>query len=769
MRPLADLRVADFSAGIAGGYAGKLLADAGAQVTKVEVGRDPVRDRTPRGHAEPSALYLHLNADKLPGGESSAATVAGEAEIVIVGSDTSARLPDATESVLRDLDRTRARVIVQISPFGRTGPEAGLPATEFTMQARSGKLAMNAGGAGGTPMASGGEPGLWLAGTFAALLGLGYLRLARSTGRVVDVDLSILESMVAVFGQDFIGAQLRSAAGVSVTSTGSTEQIPATHRARDGQVSFAVVTAQHWSDFCVLIERPEWGSESDLLSAAGRRQRRAEVVPAIDAWVASHTVREVLEAAALLRIPTGPVTNGETAPLLDCYADSFVLDHLGFLRPGPSIRFGQSPTTDHEHRAADEETPTIGRPLEGLTILDTTAFWAGPYAGDLLALMGADVLHVEGPQRPDGMRTMSVQPASDPTWLEWGPVYHANNGSKSSASIDLGAPDARPLVERLISRCDGMIENFSPRVMDQFGLHHGPVRALNPSIIYVRMPAFGLENPWRDRSAFQHTIEPLAGLSWISGAPDGQPQPIMICDGLGGVHAAFGLLCGLYQRDRTGSGVDVEVRLSEVAAAIAAEQTVTASATGVVLRRIGNRSRWGIVQGVYRTASADPDDQSWVALSADTVDQWRDLCSLVGVSADEAPDATLVDRLERALTSWCAQRDAASAVAELQAGGIPAARVAAASQLGDDPQLRDRQFLSTVSHPVCGPLRYFGLPAVVSVDSIGRVPVGHYAHAPMWGEHNSQLTRWADITQQELTEMTDSGVVGVVDLALSPM
>src|ERR1700682_2459831 len=116
--------------------------------------------------------------------------------------------------------------------------------------------------------------------------------------------------------------------------------------------------------------------------------------------------------------------------------------------------------------------------------------------------------------------------------------------------------------------------------MEGFGCDAAGVGAIRPDGVYVRMPAFGIDNPWRDRPAFQHTIEPLAGIAWISGHPDADPQPVMACDGLAGVHAALGAVCALHARARTGAGVDVEVRFSEVAAAVAAEQTTTASATG---------------------------------------------------------------------------------------------------------------------------------------------------------------------------------------------
>src|SRR4029078_7767205 len=118
-----------------------------------------------------------------------------------------------------------------------------------------------------------------------------------------------------------------------------------------------------------------------------------------------------------------------------------------------------------------DPSPVASRlPLDGVRIADFTAFWAGPYASCVLPLLGAEVIHVESPKRPDGMRTRSARPPRDPTWLEWSSIYHPNNGSKRAISLDLDCESGLEVARRLVASCDGVIENFSPRVMDGFGL-----------------------------------------------------------------------------------------------------------------------------------------------------------------------------------------------------------------------------------------------------------------------------------------------------------
>jgi crotonobetainyl-CoA:carnitine CoA-transferase CaiB-like acyl-CoA transferase len=341
--------------------------------------------------------------------------------------------------------------------------------------------------------------------------------------------------------------------------------------------------------------------------------------------------------------------------------------------------------------------------------------------------------------------------------LEWSPIFHANNGSKLAVSVDMDTPDGMAVARALIAECDGVIENFSPRVMDHFHLSRHEVAAISPGVVYVRMPSFGLDNPWRDRPAFQHTIEPLAGISWISGYPDGDPMPTMVCDGLGGVHAAFGMVCGFYATERTRNGAFVEVRLSEVAAAVAAEQTVMASAADVIPQRKGNRSQWGLLQGVFDCYSDGASARSWIAVSADNSDQLRSIAETLDCEPTEA-----------LLREWCATRTTSQIIGELRGNGVPVAELTTAADLFSNEQLRARSFFASVLHPLCGSLDYFGLPGQASLSGT-RLPTSHYAAAPVWGQHNDELSRLTRIDAKDLQGMVDDGVIGTAHLTLSPM
>ena len=167
-----------------------------------------------------------------------------------------------------------------------------------------------------------------------------------------------------------------------------------------------------------------------------------------------------------------------------------------------------------------------------------TAFWAGPLAGHMLALLGAEVIHLESATRPDGARLVGGVPQTEDRYWERGPIFAALNTNKKSLTIDLGeSARARPGAA-LISTCDVVVENFTPRVLDQLGIDYESLRAVRPDLVMVRMPGFGLDGPWRDLAAFAFVIEDASGLTWLTGHPDLLPfEPYCVGDPNAGLHA----------------------------------------------------------------------------------------------------------------------------------------------------------------------------------------------------------------------------------------
>ncbi len=392
--------------------------------------------------------------------------------------------------------------------------------------------------------------------------------------------------------------------------------------------------------------------------------------------------------------------------------------------------------------------------MSDVRVTDFTAFWAGPVATQLLGALGADVIKIEGVRRPDGMRFSAGRPPDWDQWWEWGPVFLCSNNNKRGVSIELGTDAGRELALELIAASDLVVENFSPRVMANFGLEFDAVRAANPRAIMVRMPAFGLGGPWRDRVGFAQTMEQATGMAWMTGHADGPPViPRGVCDPIAGLHAAFAAIAALAIRDRRGTGMQVESTMVEAALNVAAEMLVEYSRNGIAMRRNGNRGQGASPQGVYRCRGHD----EWVALAAMDAAGRASLAGLLGQPGLEEPDwAQRADDIDKLITAWAAGHSVAGAVEALRAAGVAAARVTPAAALLTDPQLRARGFWETVDHPVAGPFLCTGMPFAFLGKPrqwIRRVP-------PLYGQHTDEvLTGVLGHTRDDLATLHRSGTI----------
>jgi crotonobetainyl-CoA:carnitine CoA-transferase CaiB-like acyl-CoA transferase len=285
----------------------------------------------------------------------------------------------------------------------------------------------------------------------------------------------------------------------------------------------------------------------------------------------------------------------------------------------------------------------------------------------------------------------------------------------------------------------------------------------------VRMPGFGLDGPWRDDPAFAFVIEDAAALTWITGHPDQNPvSPYCVGDSNAGVHALCGLLLALEHRRRSGEGVLVEASMVDAALNVAAEQVVEHSAYGALLERDGNRGPTAAPQNLYLTADADAEGvrDEWVAIAVADDDQWLALCDALG-RPSWAMDPTLTtaagrhqrhDAIDLHLSSWCDARRGDEIVECLWAAGVPVAKVMQPHDQATLPQLQFRGFFEEVERAVTGTARHSTLPIRFS-----RGP--HCVHrrpAPLLGEHTDEVLRDLGVSDDEMTELEDQGVIGRV-------
>ena len=787
--PLGGLRVVDLSTWIGGGYCTKLLADAGAEVIKVEApAGDPLRRWSASGAAIPAggdgALFNFLAASKrsvLVDGESSGDLTSLHQLLAsadaVVWSHGSAVAELASLEPREILRRHPHLIVTSITPFGLEGPWSDKAATEFTLQAWSGGIVGLARGLPDrAPVHVGGQVGEWLSGVFSAIGTLAALRRRDPNGQLVDVStleaLAMCLTYYPVTFNDQLGRPMRRKRFIPTPGVGA---------AKDGLVGLGCGTGQQWLDFCVMVEHPEWMEDRSLFLD------RTKLAPIIDAWIAAHTVDEVLDLASAFRIPNAPVANGSNIATFEHFRDreTFTVNPRdGAANPAPPFRLGAArlrppaPAPSLGELPIDGALPrerSAGRsaggastlPFEGLRILDMTSYWAGPLAGHVLALLGAEVIHLESSARPDGARLVGGVPQTEERYWERGPIFAALNTNKKSLTIDLREPKGIDLVHRFVGTCDVIIENYTPRVLDQLGLDYETLRSDRPDLIMLRMPGFGLEGPWRDEAAFAFVIEDASGLTWLTGHPDLLPfEPYCIGDPNAGLHALFGLMLALEHRDRTGEGGLVETAMVDAAVNVAAEQPIEFSAYGAVLARDGNRGPYAAPQNLYQAAGPDEDgrDDAWVAIAVATDEQWLSLRRALG-EPDWAADPALAtaegrrrnhDRIDELLGAWCRERAASVIVECLWDVGVPVGRVVQPHRQPELPQLESRDFFEEVLHPVIGTSRYSTLPMKFS-----RGPgCLHQRHAPLLGEHNEELLGGLGLTRSEIDTLETEGIIG---------
>lgn len=774
--PLDGVRVIEISTGIAGGYAGKLFVDAGAEVIKVEpMGGDPLRSWSATGADlgdRPGPLYSFLAA-----GKSSVLGDASDPDIrsLLLDADVVIENGQLDPDGLREIEPRL--VVLSITPFGRTGPFAGRPATDFTVQAECGSIA-GRGAPDHPPVQAGARTSEWAGGLYGAVAALAAVTGVRSGADGAAIDASWMEGMMIATNlfADPMWSLMKALMGIDPSGAPRSVETPSIYPSADGWIGFNTNGPQHAEAFLHLIERADLVDEGYVM-AGTRTANRHEFDEWVQAWTMRHTNADILDRAAELRVPTVRVNDGRTV------LDEEHLVARGFYGPSADGSFrvprphyrldGERPPSGRpvSEAGADEVAirgdrgsieVTRSRPLDGVKVLDVTCWWAGPSNTQMLAALGADVIHVESITHSDPMRyAAAVMFLDRERWWELSSFYLAININKRGITLDLGSPEGLALTERLVGWADIVVENYTPRVMPKFGLGWDRIHEINPRAIMVRQPAFGLDGPWAERVGFAQNMEQMCGLAYLTGHADQQPLvPRGPGDPLGGAHAAFATLTALARRDRTGEGLLVEVPLIEGSLAIAAEPVVEYSAHGRIMERDGNRSAHAAPQGLY----ACRGDEQWLALSVGDDDQWHSLTAVLGdesLSSDRslgslAGRRAAHDRLDAVIRSWVEDRALADVVAELVAAGVPAAALVDPRSVHTHPQFVARGFFEEVPHCVVGSVPVPGMPfRMTGFDHWIDRP------APTMGQDNADvLGGLLGLDASELAALAEAGIIG---------
>jgi crotonobetainyl-CoA:carnitine CoA-transferase CaiB-like acyl-CoA transferase len=788
--------VVDLSSGIAGGYCTKILADGGATVIKVE---PPEGDSLRRwsasgadiGVGHDGALFSFLACSK----HSVAVDPVADDELDVLRGllMTADAVVWSRGSAIVALDEFRPAAladtyphltVTSITPFGLEGPWADKPATEFTVQAWSGGvIGLGRGSADRAPLFVAGQIGEWLAGAYAAA---GTMAV-----RAGLVDISMLEVEIlcltyySVSFNDALGRPFRDIRRLT---------IPGVATAADGLVALGCGTAQQWFDLCAMMGHDDWIDEESELSITEQANIHAEE---IHKWVRENAVDDILDLSSAFRIPNAPVGNGANVTSFDQFVvrNTFTTNPRdGFTQPGPPYRTTPSlarapqpaprlgehtdkyrrngiPGRDRDRAATGNSISAL--PFDGLRVLDMTSFWAGPSCTHVLAMLGAEVIHVESTARPDGTRLIAGVPITEDRWWERSPIFSGLNTNKKSVTIDIRNERGVELLRELVKTCDVIVENYTPRVLDHIGLDFDAVQKLRPDAIMLRMPGFGLDGPWRDKPAFAYVIEDSSGITWLTGHPDQNPvEPYSVGDPNAGVHGLNALMLALAHRRRTGEGVRIEAAMVDAALNVAAEQVVEFSAYGSLLQRDGNRGPTAAPQNLYRTSELNefgqPDD--WVAIAVATDEQWAGLVDALGhpqwVTDELATDAGRRrhhDEIDEKLSRWCETRTGDEIVETLWDAGVPVARVMQPHRVGDLPQVVHRDFYELLDHPVNPAARHSTLPMRISSGP----QRFHQTAAPLLGQHNHEVLSGLGLGDDEIAELEEQGIVGSAPAGLT--
>ncbi|MCT2540994.1 CaiB/BaiF CoA transferase family protein [Sedimentimonas flavescens] len=332
-------------------------------------------------------------------------------------------------------------------------------------------------------------------------------------------------------------------------------------------------------------------------------------------------------------------------------------------------------------------------PLAGLKVVELARILAGPWAGQILADLGADVIKVEAPEGDDTRR--------------WGPpfiehegeksaaYFHGANRGKRSVTADFRTPEGQEFVRRLVADADVLIENFKVGGLAKYGLDYESLRKVNPRLIYCSVTGFGQDGPYAHRAGYDYIIQGMSGLMSVTGPADGEPQKVgvAVTDVFTGVYAAVGILAAVHQRNTTGEGQMVDLSLLDVATSIMANQAMNFLATGTSPKRMGNAHPNLVPYAVF------PCSDGYVILATGNDGQYRKLCGILDLEdLAEAPQyLTNADRIanREALTALISERSRgftrADLLAACEAKGVPAGPINEMADVFADPQIVARK------------------------------------------------------------------------------
>lgn len=800
---LAGVNVVELSEMVAGPYCAKMLGDLGADVVKVESpSGDAARKSGPfpgdEQHPERSALFLYTNTSKRGvtidwSSDSDLASLLRLlewADVFIVG-----HAPSALAEHGLDWESIHARnpklIYTSITPYGRTGPRANAKGDELTLVHAAGLgnlLPTRSVDASRAPIKPGGNP-IGFHGGLAAAFATSAALLARDKSGVGTlIDVSLQEVMVAMCAPQIAGARYHGSTWSRVP-----DRPPAMGRVQtaDGYVILNALDDHHFNALRELMGNPDWCAGDAWNSMAYRANNLMNIAPQIDAWLLSQKKEEIHHKAAAKRIPIGPMYTANDVMNYRQYAarEYFVdVDHpeagtqryAGWpyklpasppriQRPAPRLGEHNAEILNGEARETPKPATKAGTapkpelPLAGIRVLEFAWVWAGPYAGQLLAQLGADVIKIESHNRTDLMRRAVVWPLPDPAPTTIPPnegiAFNSVNMNKRSVTLDLSTPEGLEIARKLAATSNVVFDNMRPGALDKLGLGYNALAELKQDIIVASSSGRGTTGPECQYLGYAMIHNAIGGSAYITGYPDDHPcHTTGEVDIMNATTLAFAILAAIHHHIRTGEGQFIDFSQCEAVSSLIGEVLLGYEMTSRVPERAGNTHPRHAPHNVYRAWGVD----RWLALECHTNEEFNALAHVMnqpGLAIDPRfADATTrkanESELDEIIERWTRERDRDRMVATLLDAGIAAAPSRDARDLYADPHLKARGAFVTVNHPTLGDLELVGTPW--RANDLTAFP----KRAPFLGEHtNSVLKDVLGLPEEELQSLRKNAII----------
>ncbi|MGE4650664.1 MAG: CoA transferase [Myxococcota bacterium] len=800
---LPNRRVLELADG-ASAYCGKLLADMGADVIKIEPpGGSASRNHPPFWEAGPagssSVEFLYLNTGKRSvcldldssAGQERFRELARTADLVV-----EAQPPGHLEARGLGFESLREKnprlVLASITGFGQTGPHRHHLSSDLIATAMGGAMKV-IGDPEDPPVRLAGAQSEICSSACAAAASLVALRHADRSGRGQHVDVSMQEVVTAFSSICGVGRWLEDGIIQNRAGTGLSASVPSrAYPCRDGSIYLMVNRPAHWKALAQWVHEVT-GNEEVLLDifdgpSSSRLPYRdlldifiTDLTSQLDAQSAYHegqrrhiaftpanTASSVIEDEHLkarnfftdvevtaghpLRVPGAPYRHGATPWRIQ--------------RPAPEVgehdaegfsRQEREPSWPAQPEAADQGA------LAGLRVVEFGAGMAVPWLGRFMAWCGAEVIKVESRAYPDVTRLyvpprepeLGIQPQLSPWFTDW-------NAGKRFVSLDLRQPEAVSLCKRLVGRSDAVIANYSAGVLDKLGLGYATLSATDPELVMLSSNGYGNSGPHASHVTWGPNIESLSGLSTLSGFPHRECTMTHFAypDPLCALHGLFALMCALEHRARGGGGQYIDLSQFETTLASIGHVVSERFANGREPERQGNRSRHAAPHGCYPCRG----DDRWCVIAVENEEQWRALCQALKQPgwehdarfADMAARIDHADALDALISEWSAQRVDYEVMELLQASGVPAGVVQHTEDLLErDPQHASRAFFETIPHMKKGTVIASGVPLGLTENP------GHTPHAgEAIGQDNEYVFRdLLGLSDSEFSAASERGAI----------